>query len=304
MSISINNNMMSLKISNLYTKNTSGLYKSMYEVSSGQRINSAGDDPSGLAQADRLKARTSSLNQAESNLQNDNAFLQIAEGTLGEVAGLISNIRDKVVQLANDGSNTSSSERTNVANDIKKINTQIKDVIANTKFGGKAIFTASTDSWAKNNSGKGFRVQHGADAADFENLGSAQGLKQLLNANASEFANDLSKLKDTELYDKITVSSATGSKIATLITNLDTMYNNIVNAQTDIGNSERKLGYYSDLRTNERTALTELESNIRDTDQVKGMTEFMKYNVRTQAAQFMLAQAGQIPGSLVIQMLE
>lgn len=300
MGISINNNMMSLRISNLYTKNTSGLYKSMYEVSSGQRINSAGDDPSGLAQADRLKARTSSLNQAENNLQNDNTFLQIAEGTLSEVAGLISNIRDKVVQAANDGSQTSSEERKNIADDISKITDQIKDVIKNTKFGGKQIFTASSDSWAT----KGFYVQHGADAGDYDKLASDQGLKKFLNANASEFGSALSNLKASPLLKGITVSTATGSSISNLLSKIDTAYNNVLKAQTQIGNIENKLGYYSDLRTNERTGLTEMESNIRDTDQVKGMTEFMKYNVRTQAAQFMLAQSGQIPGSLVLQMLE
>ena len=286
MSISVNSNLLSLNVQNSYNKNVVGLQSSMDKLSSMQKINYAGDDPAGIGISERLRTRIQSIDKANQNLQNDSAILKIADGALSNMADIVSSIREKIVQAADDS--TTDDARVRLGKDIDNLISRYDDVMKDAKYGSRAFFdkTDSTGIQKKN-----FAVQHGADAADnFELTFSALDAASLGIASSA-------------VGSGVIKTGAVASDIKALITTVDSALASIYNEQSTIGSYEQRLGYLSDNKTAEATALRELESGIRDLDPAKGMTDFMKYNIRTQASQYMLAQAGQVP-AMVLQLLQ
>lgn len=284
MSISINNNMLSLNVANTFNKNTVGLQNSMTALSTGQRINYAGDDPSGIGISERLRTRIQSLDQANQNIQNDSSVLKIADGALSNMADILSSIRSKLVQAADDSATDDA--RVRIGLDIDELASEYDNVVSDAKYGSNQFF-AKGAGFQKN----GFNAQHGADKADTLKLAFADlsgGTLKIDQANVGS-----TKIK----------SGVAASVVGGLVQTVDDALSKVYAQQSQLGSYEQRLGYLSDNRTAEVTALTELESGIRDTDVAKGMTEFMKYNIRTQASQFMLAQAGQVP-AMVLQLLQ
>ena len=167
MSISINNNLLSLNVANTFNKNTVGLQNSMNALSTGQRINFAGDDPAGIGISERLRTRIQSVDQANRNIQNDSAIMKIADNSLTNLSEILSSIREKIVQASD--SNITSDERTNLSTDVTQLISDYTNVLNDAKYGGKSFFGAS-DSYAGSNTTDGFTVQYGADAADTVNL--------------------------------------------------------------------------------------------------------------------------------------
>ena len=287
MSISINSNLLSLNVRNSYNKNIVGLQNSMDKLSSMQRINYAGDDPSGMGISEHLRTRIKSLDQANQNIQNDNAILKIADGALSNMADIVSSIREKLVQAADD--NITGDARARLGQDINNLIDRYDEVVKDTKYGGKSFFeslSSANTSYVKD----GFYVQAGADSGNAVTLSFTDLTGSKVSLTAAKYGNSLT-------------SSAHASVASGMLANIDVIAGKIYSEQSKIGAYEQRLGYLSDNRTNEVTALTELESGIRDLDPAKGMTDFMKYNIRTQASQYMLAQAGQVP-AMVLQLLQ
>lgn len=286
MSMVINTNMDSLRVYNMYNQNSIGLQSSMYKVASGKRINFAGDDPSGIGIAERVRNRIDSSEQAKKNIQNDNAVIKMADGALSNMSEVITNIKEKVLLASN--SSVTSTERSQIKLDIDELMSRYDDIVKDAKYGGQTFFDSAA---ASSYTTTGFRVQYGPDGGDGFSITFDKLDKGTQGLTASNISN------------KITGAFVTSANVTSAITQLDTALNNVVKAQAKIGTYEQRLGYLSDTRTNEITALTELESSVRDTDMAKGMTDFMKYNILTQASQLMLAQAGQNP-SMVLRLLE
>lgn len=283
MSVSLNTNMLSLNIANTFNKNTVGLQNSMNALSTGQRINYAGDDPAGMGISERLRTRIDSLDQASRNIQNDNSILKIADGALTNMADIVSSIREKLVQAANDS--TAGADRARLGKDINNLISRYDDVVKDAKYGDNQFFL-DANGFQQNK----FNVQGGADKGD--------------NFALEFTALDATKVSLTStLYGDQLTSSALASVASGMIASIDAIADKIYLEQSKIGSYEQRLGYLADNRTAETTALRELESGIRDTDVAKGMTDFMKYNIRTQTSQYMMAQANQVP-AMVLQLLQ
>lgn len=268
MGMVIKNNLDSVRTYNVYNRNTIALSDAMYKVSSGQRINSAADSASDLAISEGMRTRIRSLEQADRNAQAGNNMIKTAEGALSNIADLLSSMREKVMHAANE--DLSSTDRTLITTEIASMANQI-DRNADVTYNGISLLNADT----------AFTFQIG----------------------------DLTS--DTVTYS-IKAMSSTGLKVndvATTITNAATANGQLdvidaalalVNSQlADLGSYETRLGYTSDNLTTQIENLQSSESTIRDLDMAKGMTEFAKYNLLTQASQFMLAQATQNPYSVL-----
>lgn len=282
----INTNMMSLNIANMYNTNTKRLEKSMYAMATGKTINNAGDDPTGMGQVQRLTKSISSEEQATKNLQNDSSIIKLADDALSNMAEVITSIRDKVVSAAN--SSTTSTERSKLGADISELMSRFDDIAQDVKYGGNKFFD-STDTYGFAN--KGFFVQWG------ENSGENFSMK-FAHLKASAVG-----LKASTIVASITKTSATGSSISKVLTKVDNALNSVISQHAKVGSYEQRLGYLEDNSVNRTTVFTQLRSSIQDTDTAKGMAEFMANNIRTQASQLMLAQAGQLP-SMVLQLLQ
>ncbi len=284
MSVSLNTNMLSLNVANTYNKNVVGLQNSMNALSTGQRINYAGDDPAGMGISERLRTRIDSLDQASKNIQNDNSILKIADGALTNMADIVSSIREKLVQAANDS--TAGADRARLGKDIDNLINRYEDVVKDAKYGDNQFFV-DANGFQKNK----FNVQGGADKGDNFAL-------EFTALDATKVSLTTANYGSTKL-----TSSALASVASGMLASIDAIADKIYLEQSKIGSYEQRLGYLADNRTAETTALRELESGIRDTDVAKGMTDFMRYNIRTQTSQYMMAQANQVP-AMVLQLLQ
>ena len=134
----INTNVAALTAHRNLSKTGAGLNKSIERLSSGLRINRAGDDAAGLVISEKLRAESSSLRQAARNAQDGISFVQTVEGALDEVSSMLTRMRDLTVQHENGVQDSESqaaiqAEYTALHAEIGRIGTQ-------TEFAGSAVF--------------------------------------------------------------------------------------------------------------------------------------------------------------------
>jgi flagellin len=251
----------------------------MYAMATGKTVNSAGDDPTKMAQADRATARIDSLEQADKNMQNNAAIFKQADDTLGTMEDMIGSLRDKVVAAAN--SSTTVEDRKKLLTEIDSMLSRYDNVVDSAKFGKRKFFDSAGSSDFANTP---FYAQYGADAGEgisfkFDYLKSASGL-QLTSTTFSVMGE----------------ASTTGSAISNIVSTVDTALNKIIDQRAKVGSYEQSFGYMQEGTANQVTATRQYRSSLVDTDTAKGMSDFMIANIATQASQLMLAQSGQLPG--------
>jgi len=135
----INTNVAALSAHRNLSKTGVGLNKSIERLSSGLRINRAGDDAAGLVISQKLRAEASGLRQSVRNAQDGISFVQTAEGALDEVSGMLNRQRDLVVQARNGSQDTDSIEA--IQAEFDALTAEITRV-GGTEFAGKDVFTA------------------------------------------------------------------------------------------------------------------------------------------------------------------
>lgn len=137
----INNNLMAMNTHRQLGVNTANGSKSMEKLSSGLRINRAADDAAGLSISEKMRGQIRGLAQASRNAQDGISFLQTAEGALNEVSDMLVRLKELTVQKANG---TYSAEDTvNLNLEMTQLGTEIDNVISDTEFNGKTVFSAA-----------------------------------------------------------------------------------------------------------------------------------------------------------------
>lgn len=264
MGMVIKNNIDSVRTYNIYNRNTIALSNAMYKVSSGQRINSAADGASDLAISERLRSRIQATDQANRNAQNANSMMKVAEGALTNISDILARMHELAVEAANG--NNSSSDYTLFGAEATSLVNQISQNITSAKFNGMALLNGDGDS---------LQFQLGDSASDLDSTLVLSSIDAEAPFGLDEYA----------LSDQSTANAA--------ISVVELAQDSVASYLANIGAYENQLGYTADNLATQSENLQAAESTIRDLDMAKGMTDFMKMNVLTQASQFMLAQAGQ-----------
>jgi flagellin len=143
----INQNIAALNAYRNLSMNESSMSKSLEKLSSGTRINRAGDDASGLVISQGLRAQIGGLNQATRNAQDGISVVQTAEGALNEVHNMLGRMRDLAVQASNTGSNDSTA-RTAAQKEVTELSTEIDRLADTTKFGNTKLLDGNYGSTA------------------------------------------------------------------------------------------------------------------------------------------------------------
>ena len=270
----INNNLMAMNTHRQLGIANNGGAKSMEKLSSGYRINRAGDDAAGLSISEKMRAQIRGLNMASKNAQDGISLIQTAEGALDETHSILQRMRELSVQAANDTNVTV--DRTAIKDEIDELAKEINRISTSTTFNEKKLLDGSLSGSGKVN------LQIGADAGvamdftigkmDAGTLG-VSGLEVDTHTNASGSIAAVDKaLKDV---------SAQRSKLGAMQNRLEHTIKNLDNASENIQAAE---------------------SRIRDVDMAKEMMEQTKQNILQQASTAMLAQANQAPQT-VLQLL-
>ncbi|NMM61279.1 flagellin Hag [Clostridium sp. P21] len=304
----INHNLNAMDAHRNMVANTGNAGKAMEKLSSGLRINRAGDDAAGLAISEKMRGQIRGLDQASRNSQDGISMIQTAEGGLNETHSILQRMRELATQSANDTNvsidrdaiqgeiNQLTSEITRIGN-TTEFNTQklLNGGSVNAKAGGQTDFSLTLQIGA--NEGQNFKVTLNDMRA--YNLG----ISTISSSTDKSFAQlstvtDASSSADKEIALNVGSTAAAGNAIT------------VINKAINTVSSERaKLGAYQNRLehtiANLNTAsenLSASESRIRDVDMAKEMMNYTKTNVLTQAAQAMLGQANQTPNQ-VLQLL-
>jgi flagellin len=267
----INNNLMAMNTHRQLSINTSNGAKSIEKLSSGYRINRAGDDAAGLSISEKMRSQIRGLNQASRNAQDGVSLIQTAEGALNESHAILQRMRELAVQSASD---------TNVTADRTALNTEVGQL--------KEELTRIADKTTFNDK----KLLDGTLNADIH-----------IGANADEKLN-ITLSTDMDATGLAVNASAVDTKANanTAITAIDAAIKTVSTTRATLGANQNRLEHTIKNLDNASENLQAAESRVRDVDMAKEMMQFTKNNILSQAAQSMLAQANQAPQG-VLQLL-
>lgn len=274
----INNNISALFAFNRLTGTNSAMDKSMEKLSSGYRINRAGDDAAGLAISEKMRAQIKGLNQAVRNAQDGISLIQTAEGALNETHAILHRMRELSVQAANGTSEQDDKDKINA--EMKQLQTELTRIAEQTEFNKKTLFKGSFA-----NAGSGITFHIGAN--EDQNMEITIGT---MTASALGITTTA-------------IGAASGGFTATLANSLigilDDAISKVSEQRSDLGAVQNRLEHtINNLRTASEN-LTAAESRIRDVDMAEEMMEFTRTQILTQAGTAMMAQANMKPQSVL-----
>ena len=141
MALSLLTNMSSLDVQNNLSRTQSALTASYNKISSGNRINSAADDPAGLAISESMKAQISSYTIAGQNANDAVSMCQTADGALSEMHDVLGTMRDLAMQSSNG--TYSSTDRDNIQQEYSALQAELQQITDSTKFNGIDLLSAN-----------------------------------------------------------------------------------------------------------------------------------------------------------------
>ena len=255
--------------------NQSALSKNLEKLSSGYKINRAGDDAAGLAISETMRSQINGLNQAVNNANDAVGLIQTAEGAMTETHSMLQRMKTLTTQAAN-GTYTETA-RKNIKAEIDALNSEITRIASTTEFNGEKPLNPK----AKAN----LTFFIGASADKTNAMTVAQ---QSMTAAALK-------------VDKITVNTTTAAFQA--MKSIDAAIETVSSYRATLGAAQNRLEHtVNNLKVTSEN-ITSAESRIRDTDMADEITAYTKNNILLQAAQSMLSQSNAMPQG-VLSMLQ
>ncbi|MDR3160368.1 MAG: flagellin [Spirochaetaceae bacterium] len=270
----INHNMSALYANRNLGLTQTEVAKSIERLSSGQRINRAADDASGLAVSEKMRSQIRGLNQAERNIQNGVSFIQTSEGYLQETQDILHRLRELSVQSAN-GIYTDE-DRMQIQVEVSQLIDEVNRIASHAQFNGMNIMTGAfaRDSAINRvmqfqvgaNMDQNERVYIGTMTAQGLGLQNAQGEGEVINITSPESANQ-----------------AIGS--------LDSALRQLSKQRADLGAYQNRFEMAAEGVAIAAENLQASESRIRDADMASEMVTYTRDQILSQAGNAMLAQA-------------
>jgi len=236
------------------------------------RINHAADDAAGLAISEKLKSQIRSMGQAERNANDAVSLLQTAEGSMSEVSGMLTRIRELSVQAAND--TLGAAERGFIQNEVNDLRLEIDRIAEVTEFNGTKLIDGTASSLT-------FQVGVNNTTNDRLNLSVADMHASQMGIGAG------SQLSDVD------VSTITGAQASLNI--VDAAIADVSAGRAQIGASQNRLQVTIANLSTARENLSAANSRIRDVDVAAESANLTKNNILMQAGVSVLAQANQAP---------
>ena len=278
MSFVLNTNVSSLFTQKQLNTNTRSLGKSIERLSSGQRINRAGDDAAGLAQGNILTSQIRGIDAAKRNLTSGKSAMDTADSGLFAVQDNLQRVRELVVDAQSGTKSVAELDAIQV--EINSLVTDIGDIATDTEYGGNALIDGTYN----------VTLQSGPNDGDTTTLDLSTvnvNINTTAAGSLSEGAIQLDQLQVTGA----TVSSVSGTNAAPTIANIDTMINNVARMQSEEGSLRNSLDSKSDYLSSLQINLEAARSNILDTDIAAESSNFTKLQILQQSSSAMLAQA-------------
>jgi flagellin len=260
----------------------------MEKLSTGQRINSASDDAAGLAIASRMTSQIRGLDVAVRNANDGISMISTADGALVEVTNMLQRMRELALQASNG--TTTSADRDYLNSEYANLLTEIERIAQNTQWNGSDIL----DGTANGTSGTvAFQVGANGGQTVSVNFG---------NATNAAVATTSGLLQDVASAAPTITAGTTASALTkgtSAVTAIDTAITNVSTQRATFGAAMNQLTYAVDNLSNVKVNSEAARSRILDTDYAKETSELARTQIIQQAGTAMLAQANQLPQTVL-----
>jgi flagellin len=268
----INTNVAASITANALTKNERAMSQAMERLSTGQRINSAGDDAAGLAISSRMTSQINGLNMAVRNTNDAISMVQTADGALVEITSMLQRMRELTVQ--GSSGTYSSTDVGHLGTEFAALRDEVFRIVAAAQWNGTTLLDGDADG-STNDAAIDFQV--GANAS------------QVINIDFGDFASGI------DMGGNFTSSLAisTNSNSGTALGYLDTAITAVNSQRAIFGAAINRLEYAADNLANVSQNTSASRSRVLDADYATETTELARTQIIQQAATAMLSQANQ-----------
>ena len=256
--------------------NQNALSKNLEKLSSGYKINRAGDDAAGLAISETMRSQINGLNQAVNNANDAVGLIQTAEGAMTETHSMLQRMKTLATQAAN-GTYTETA-RKNIKSEIDALNSEITRIATTTKFNGESPLNPD-----KKKPNLTFFIGATADKTN------AMTVAQMTMTAAALTIDEIKVETTTDAFKAMASIDAAIERVSTYRATLGAAQNRLEHTVNNLKVTSENI--------------TSAESRIRDTDMADEITAYTKNNILLQAAQSMLSQANSMPQG-VLSMLQ
>ncbi|MCL1852027.1 MAG: flagellin [Peptococcaceae bacterium] len=269
----VNTNISSLNAQRNFGANNTSMSKTLEKLSSGLRINRAADDAAGLAISEKMRGQFRGLNQAVKNAQAGISLIQTAEGALNETHSILQRMRELAVQAATDTNTVD--DRAKIQLEVNALTEELNRIASTTEFNTMKLLDGSYAT-------KKFHI--GANASQSVTVSIAK-----MTATAIGAA--------TSATTALKMTSQANANAA--ITKFDDAINKVSEERSKLGAIQNRLEHTINNLQVASENLTASESRIRDADMAAEMSAFVKSQILSQAGVSMLAQANQVPQTVL-----
>jgi len=278
MGISLRTNIAALEANTALSNTNEKLNANMMRLSSGQRINRAGDDAAGLAISERFKANISSLEQAKRNANDGVSLIQTAEGALQEVSSILIRMRELGMQAATD--TVSTGQRLFIQNEFDQLRSEIDRIGGTSEFNDLPLLTGQF-------AGAGNALTFQVDMSGDPN---------------QQIQVSLATVSPSALGIEAIAMTATGTAQASLSI-LDAAIQGVSAQRATLGAAQNRLSTAINNISTQFNNLSAANSRIRDVDVADETAALSRHRILMQSGIAVLAQANQIP-QLALQLLQ
>ena len=275
MSISVLTNVASLNAQRNLAATQTALAASVGRLSSGMRINSASDDAAGLGISENLQANIRSLAQAQRNANDGISLTQVAEGSMNDMQGIVTRMRELAVQSANG--TLGSTERGYIQSEFKELSKEVDRISKVTNFNGQQLIDGTA--------AKGLTFQIGINKSTNDEI------------TVSIATLTTSTLGSTGTAKITAASLSTATNAKTAIATFDAAIRQLSQSRAVLGATQNRMTVTVANLSVAHENLSAANSRIRDVDVANESAQLTKSQILSQAGLAVLAQANQLPQS-------
>jgi len=279
MTISVLTNVASLNAQRNLTSTQAALASSVGRLSSGMRINSASDDAAGLGISENLKANIRGLAQAQRNANDGISMTQVAEGSMNEMQGIVSRMRELAVQSANG--TLGSTERGYIQTEFTELRSEIDRISSVTDFNGQKLLNGDAST--------GLTFQIGSQNSANDRLTMSIGRLAASTLGGSTLTGSTTRISAASL--------STAAKAQSAIGVFDKAIQQLSQSRAKVGAIQNRMTVTVSNLASAQENLTAANSRIRDVDVAQESANLTKAQILSQAGLAVLAQANQLPQS-------
>ena len=274
-------------------KNERALSKAMEQLSTGRKINTAADDAAGLAISTRMSSQIIGLEQSIQNASDAISMIQTAESALDEMTNMLLRMRELALQASNGTGSVA--DRNYLQDEFTRLKEEIDRIANNTEWNGRAVLNGNAGGTGVQD--VSFQVGGNAGQTISVDFGYMVGGGLAAGASGAAVASGGVALSGIAISGATTAAAQTAASAA--MTAIDLAIENISNQRASFGATVNQLTHSIDNLTQVSINAESTRSRIMDTDYARSTSELAKAQIIQQAGTAMLAQANQMPASVL-----